>query len=88
MAHARKSFFFARRHTEALGRYRDWATFGIMNADLAMLEIVLFLDDHAAWVESQKTSLHFFEIVDLQADMMQTGFHAHLAQAWPPSEER
>ena len=28
----------------------------------------------------QKSSLHFFEIVDLQADVVQAGVHLHLAE--------
>src|SRR4029453_11342319 len=80
MAHARKHFLFARRHAETLRRYRNRPAFGIMEANLAMLQIVGLLDDHAAGVEFEKPSFHFFEIVHLQADMMQARLGVHLTE--------
>ena len=51
-----------------------------MEANLAMLQIVGFLNDHAARIEFHKSSFHFFEIVDLQADMVQARLHLHFAE--------
>jgi hypothetical protein len=54
-----------------------------VDADLAVLQIIRFLNDHAARIESNETSFHLFQILDLQSDMVQSKFHVHFAEAWP-----
>ena len=45
-----------------------------------MLQIVRLLDDHSAREHPDKPAFHFFEIVDLHADMVQAVVGLHLAQ--------
>src|SRR5690348_10055638 len=82
VANAREAFFFARRNTEAAGGNRDRPALGIVNADLAVVEIVCFLDDRSARVEFHEAAFDFFQVVDLQADVVQSEFHVHFAEAW------
>src|SRR5580765_2293336 len=51
-----------------------------MEANLAMLQIIGLLNDHAARTELEKPSFHCFEIVHLQADMMQARLRVHFAE--------
>src|SRR6266850_5007354 len=53
-----------------------------------MLKIIRFLDDHAARIQFQKSSLHFFEVVDLQTNVVQAGVHVHFAEGGALLEKR
>jgi len=55
-------------------------TFRIVKPDFAMMNVVGFLQNHSARIQRQKFSLYSFQIVHLQPDVMQSGFHPHLAE--------
>src|SRR5262245_48202770 len=71
VSNARKFLFFVLGNAETVGRDTDRQTLRIVNAELAVMDVARFRENHAARIEVQKFPLDRFEIIDLQANVMQ-----------------
>ena len=87
VADARKRFFFSLWHAETLGRQTYRMAFGVVNADLAVMNIFRFLQNHAARIDCEIPPVNLFQIVHLQADIVESRLHPHFTEGRPLFEQ-
>src|SRR5207249_10237589 len=87
VADARKRFFFSVWHAETLGRQTYRMAFGVVHADLAVMNIFRFLQNHAARIDCEIPPVNLFQIVSLQADIVESRLHTHFTEGRPLFEQ-